>query len=44
MTARERAMLALLEDLLAWAEYMGGWEAPCWKRALRYVRRMRVSP
>lgn len=31
-TASHDAM-SVLRDLVAWAEQMGGWEAPCWNRA-----------
>lgn len=28
-----------LKDLLAWADALGGWKAPCWERARAAVRR-----
>lgn len=30
--------LEVLHDLLAWAEQMGGWDAPCWQKARKAVR------
>lgn len=32
-------MLEVLESLLSWAEYMGGWEDPAWKQARAAVKR-----
>lgn len=34
-------LAAILRDLLQWSEFMGGFEAPCWKRADRLDRRLR---
>lgn len=27
-----------LRDLVEWAEYMGGWDASCWKKAKQALR------
>lgn len=35
--AEERARV--IEDLLDWADQMGGWEEPCWAAARRAVGR-----
>lgn len=31
-------LAAAVNDLLAWAEGMGGWDAPCWERARAVLR------
>lgn len=35
-----RPLLAVVKDLLKWADITGGWEAPCWNRAKELVARM----
>ncbi len=36
---RERSdQMIILRDLVGWADYMGGWEAPVWRRARRAIR------
>lgn len=37
LNAAAPEMLGALRGLLEWAEQMGGWEAPCWRRAAMVV-------
>jgi len=30
-------LLSTLKELVAWAQHMGGWDAPCWQRAAAIV-------
>lgn len=44
MQERLAAATEALEDLLAWAEITGGWDAPCWGRAKRTLAKLRRAP
>jgi hypothetical protein len=38
------AMLRVLKDLLEWAAFTGGWNAPCWEQATAIVTNLQAPP
>lgn len=39
---REAELIEVLQALFEWELMMGGWEAPCWKRAHEVLARSRI--
>ena len=44
LISRSPELLECLQDLLDWAEYMGGWNAPCWVWAQDLVDQIKEGP
>jgi hypothetical protein len=43
-TPPEQVMRGIIAELHAWDREMGGWEAPCWRRAAALLRLLPESP
>jgi hypothetical protein len=42
LTTLEHQMMRALQELLSWADEMGGWDAPCWRQAAHVLERAQI--